>query len=52
MTIAIVHDDEHVYIQMSPEKFERLLVKYLVDYTPSEALTMIINELKMEALTK
>lgn len=51
MTIAIIHQDEQVYIQMSPERFKVLLTKYLETMSPSEAIDQIIKDLKRKVLT-
>lgn len=50
MTIAIFHKDEEVYIQMTPERFEVLLTKYLETMSPKDAIKAIINDLKKQAL--
>lgn len=52
MTIAFVHKDEQIYIQMSPEKFESLLIEYVEKYGVKEAVRQMVAELKREALTK
>ena len=51
MTIAIIHSDEQIYIQMTPERFATLLTKYLETMTPQDALQEIIKDLKRQALT-
>lgn len=52
MQIGIFHEDNEVYIKMSVEKFESLLIEYLKTYTPKEALKKITEDLKRSALTK
>jgi len=53
MRIAILYEDNDIYVQFDPEKFRRLFKQYLRKYkTVDAAFNMIIKDLKKAALTK
>jgi len=53
MRIAILYDDDEIYVQFDPEKFRLLFKQYLRKYkTVDAAFNMIIKDLKKAALTK
>ncbi len=52
MKLAIIHSDNEIYIQMTPEQFEERLSKHLKDNTLKRAMALVVSELKKKALTK
>jgi len=53
MRIAIIYDDNEIYVQFEPEKFRELFKQYLRKYkTINAAFDRIIKDLKKAALTK
>uniref|UniRef100_A0A6M3K424 Uncharacterized protein n=1 Tax=viral metagenome TaxID=1070528 RepID=A0A6M3K424_9ZZZZ len=53
MRIAILYENDEIYVEFDPEKFRLLFKQYLRKYkTIDAAFNMIIKDLKKAALTK
>lgn len=53
MRIAILYEDNTVFIEFSCQEFEELLAKYISSGdTPHQAIKKIIADLKQKTLTK
>jgi len=51
MQIAIIHNDDEIYISIPEDKTRELLKKYN-DLTPLEAFEKLIQEIKGQVLTR
>lgn len=48
LKVAILFQDNSVYVEWTPEKFAEVLKKYIAEYGVDEALAMIERDIKKE----
>jgi uncharacterized protein (DUF302 family) len=52
MKISVIHKDESIYVEFSPEKFTGLLEEYYDKFgNIKEAMEQIVTDLKKELIT-